>query len=209
MAAAPADFRPAAPPSGKLTREGGWSSSLSRPRTSSPRLAAARAPGQTIVGFAAEHGGDAARPCPRQARPQGRRPDRPQRRLRPRDRLRERGQRGDPDRRRRARRRPARLQGRRSPRRSSTASRRSQCRAERKSPSADGYSSRRVAPAVRRRGLPLHPTTLQIHRLYGQTEPAILPSSFSLSRAARVVREVGLAHFFYAPERGAAGASGG
>ena len=66
------------------------SSASSRPRTSSPRLAAARAEGQTIVGFAAEHGGDGVERARDKLDPQGRRPDRPQRRLRPRDRLRER-----------------------------------------------------------------------------------------------------------------------
>ena len=58
MAAAPADFRAAAVADGKLARRDGASScAWSRPRTSSPRLAATAPEGQTIVGFAAEHGG--------------------------------------------------------------------------------------------------------------------------------------------------------
>ncbi|HVS99258.1 MAG TPA: bifunctional phosphopantothenoylcysteine decarboxylase/phosphopantothenate--cysteine ligase CoaBC [Solirubrobacterales bacterium] len=60
MAAAPADFRPLAPADRKLTRDGSLDLEL---RPTEDILAglgdAARAPGQTIVGFAAEHGGDA------------------------------------------------------------------------------------------------------------------------------------------------------
>ena len=107
MAAAPADFRADRGRRGQAEARG-------RPRTRSaadrghPRLPgrAPERPSQTIVGFAAEHGGTRS-PGPRQARPQGRRPDRPQRRLRPRDRLRERPERGDPDRRQRRDRGPA------------------------------------------------------------------------------------------------------
>jgi phosphopantothenoylcysteine decarboxylase/phosphopantothenate--cysteine ligase len=59
MAAAPADFRPQAPSAGKLTREGALDLSLQPTEDILAGLVAARAPGQTIVGFAAEHGGDA------------------------------------------------------------------------------------------------------------------------------------------------------
>ena len=57
MAAAPADFRAAelgrrASCSARARSSSAWS----RPRTSSPALAASRGEGQTIVGFAAEHG---------------------------------------------------------------------------------------------------------------------------------------------------------
>ncbi|HEU4598126.1 MAG TPA: bifunctional phosphopantothenoylcysteine decarboxylase/phosphopantothenate--cysteine ligase CoaBC, partial [Solirubrobacterales bacterium] len=59
MAAAPADFRPTAPASGKLTRSGPLDLSLEPTEDILAGLAASRAEGQTIVGFAAEHGGDA------------------------------------------------------------------------------------------------------------------------------------------------------
>ncbi|HET7120365.1 MAG TPA: bifunctional phosphopantothenoylcysteine decarboxylase/phosphopantothenate--cysteine ligase CoaBC [Solirubrobacterales bacterium] len=59
MAAAPADFRPAAPASGKLRRSGSLDLSLEPTDDILAGLAARREPGQTIVGFAAEHGGDA------------------------------------------------------------------------------------------------------------------------------------------------------
>ena len=83
-------------------------------------LAARRRQGQTIVGFAAEHGGEALERARAKLRPQGRRPDRPQRRLRPRDRLREREQRRDPDRAPTARPRSRSPPRTRSPRRSWT-----------------------------------------------------------------------------------------
>ena len=60
MAAAPADFRPLAPAAGKLKRQDGLELRLEPTEDILAGLAARRAPGQTIVGFAAEHGGDAA-----------------------------------------------------------------------------------------------------------------------------------------------------
>ena len=102
MAAAPADFRPAAVAEGKLKRrDGALDLDLQPTEDILAGLAAAAPPGQTIVGFAAEHGGDAVGRARGEADPQGRRPDRPQRRLRPADRLRERRERGNPGRRRR------------------------------------------------------------------------------------------------------------
>jgi phosphopantothenoylcysteine decarboxylase / phosphopantothenate---cysteine ligase len=59
MAAAPADFRPAAVSGDKLRREGGLDLRLEPTEDILASLAAARSPGQTVVGFAAEHGGDA------------------------------------------------------------------------------------------------------------------------------------------------------
>ncbi|MGE5407310.1 MAG: phosphopantothenoylcysteine decarboxylase, partial [Syntrophothermus sp.] len=59
MAAAPADFRPAAPAAGKLKREDGLDLRLEATEDILASLAARRREGQTIVGFAAEHGGDA------------------------------------------------------------------------------------------------------------------------------------------------------
>jgi phosphopantothenoylcysteine decarboxylase / phosphopantothenate---cysteine ligase len=58
MAAAPADFRPQAAAAGKLTREGSLELSLHATEDILAGLVATRAPGQTIVGFAAEHGGE-------------------------------------------------------------------------------------------------------------------------------------------------------
>jgi phosphopantothenoylcysteine decarboxylase/phosphopantothenate--cysteine ligase len=58
MAAAPADFRPEAAATGKLTREGSLDLSLRPTEDILAGLVANRTPGQTIVGFAAEHGGD-------------------------------------------------------------------------------------------------------------------------------------------------------
>ena len=60
MAAAVADFRPSVPEAGKLVREGSGGLSLELEATEDvlAGLAARRAPGQTLVGFAAEHGGD-------------------------------------------------------------------------------------------------------------------------------------------------------
>ncbi|MFN8218347.1 MAG: bifunctional phosphopantothenoylcysteine decarboxylase/phosphopantothenate--cysteine ligase CoaBC [Solirubrobacterales bacterium] len=60
MAAAPADFRPASVSSGKLARREGLELRLEPTEDILAGLAARRVPGQTIVGFAAEHGGDAA-----------------------------------------------------------------------------------------------------------------------------------------------------
>lgn len=60
MAAAPADFRPLAPAAGKLQRQDGLELRLEPTEDILAGLAARRAPGQTLVGFAAEHGGDAA-----------------------------------------------------------------------------------------------------------------------------------------------------
>ena len=59
MAAAPADFRAAEAPPARSRARARWSSAWSRPRTSSPRSRPAAREGQTVVGFAAEHGGDA------------------------------------------------------------------------------------------------------------------------------------------------------
>jgi phosphopantothenoylcysteine decarboxylase/phosphopantothenate--cysteine ligase len=59
MAAAPADFRAAAPAAGKLPRSGALELSLEPTEDILAALAAQRSPGQTVVGFAAEHGGEA------------------------------------------------------------------------------------------------------------------------------------------------------
>jgi phosphopantothenoylcysteine decarboxylase / phosphopantothenate---cysteine ligase len=59
MAAAPADFRAAAPAAGKLQRSGSLELSLEPTEDILASLAATRGEGQTIVGFAAEHGGEA------------------------------------------------------------------------------------------------------------------------------------------------------
>ena len=61
MAAAVADFRPAAPAAGKLKKAGRPELVLSLEPTDDvlSALAARRRPGQTLVGFAAEHGEDA------------------------------------------------------------------------------------------------------------------------------------------------------
>lgn len=59
MAAAPADFRAAAPAEGKLQRSGSLELSLEPTEDILAGLASRRAEGQTVVGFAAEHGGEA------------------------------------------------------------------------------------------------------------------------------------------------------
>jgi phosphopantothenoylcysteine decarboxylase/phosphopantothenate--cysteine ligase len=59
MAAAPADFRAAEPAAGKLQRSGSLELSLEPTEDILASLAAARREDQTIVGFAAEHGGEA------------------------------------------------------------------------------------------------------------------------------------------------------
>jgi phosphopantothenoylcysteine decarboxylase / phosphopantothenate---cysteine ligase len=59
MAAAPADFRVASPASGKLERRGGLELALEPTEDILAGLAARRRQGQTVVGFAAEHGGEA------------------------------------------------------------------------------------------------------------------------------------------------------
>ncbi|HET6998547.1 MAG TPA: bifunctional phosphopantothenoylcysteine decarboxylase/phosphopantothenate--cysteine ligase CoaBC [Solirubrobacterales bacterium] len=59
MAAAPADFRPTAVSDGKLVREGPLDLHLEPTEDILASLTASRTPGQTVVGFAAEHGGDA------------------------------------------------------------------------------------------------------------------------------------------------------
>ncbi len=59
MAAAPADFRAAVPAEGKLQRSGSLELSLEPTEDILAGLASNRAEGQTIVGFAAEHGGEA------------------------------------------------------------------------------------------------------------------------------------------------------
>jgi phosphopantothenoylcysteine decarboxylase/phosphopantothenate--cysteine ligase len=60
MAAAPADFRPLEPASGKIAREGSGEIELRLEQTEDilAALAAKRTEAQTLVGFAAEHGGD-------------------------------------------------------------------------------------------------------------------------------------------------------
>lgn len=60
MAAAVADFRPAAPAEGKMVREGHGDLSIPLERTGDviASLSSLRGEGQTLVGFAAEHGGD-------------------------------------------------------------------------------------------------------------------------------------------------------
>ncbi|HYG95929.1 MAG TPA: bifunctional phosphopantothenoylcysteine decarboxylase/phosphopantothenate--cysteine ligase CoaBC [Solirubrobacterales bacterium] len=59
MAAAPADFRAKAPAAGKLQRAEGLELSLEPTEDILAALASRRSDGQTIVGFAAEHGGEA------------------------------------------------------------------------------------------------------------------------------------------------------
>jgi phosphopantothenoylcysteine decarboxylase / phosphopantothenate---cysteine ligase len=59
MAAAPADFRAAEVAAGKLTREGALDLHLEPTEDILASLAAARGDSQTVVGFAAEHGGEA------------------------------------------------------------------------------------------------------------------------------------------------------
>jgi phosphopantothenoylcysteine decarboxylase/phosphopantothenate--cysteine ligase len=61
MAAAPADFRPADVAEGKLKRQDGLELSLEPTEDILAALAATRNENQTIVGFAAEHGGGAER----------------------------------------------------------------------------------------------------------------------------------------------------
>ena len=57
MAAAPADFRPASAAAGKLNREGaGFALELQPTEDIVAGVAAGRRPGQTVIGFAAEHG---------------------------------------------------------------------------------------------------------------------------------------------------------
>jgi phosphopantothenoylcysteine decarboxylase / phosphopantothenate---cysteine ligase len=60
MAAAPADFRAAEVAPGKLAREGSLDLRLEPTEDVLASLAASRTESQTVVGFAAEHGGDAA-----------------------------------------------------------------------------------------------------------------------------------------------------
>jgi phosphopantothenoylcysteine decarboxylase / phosphopantothenate---cysteine ligase len=59
MAAAPADFRPTEPATGKLKREDPLDLHLEPTEDILAALTASRAASQTIVGFAAEHGGEA------------------------------------------------------------------------------------------------------------------------------------------------------
>jgi phosphopantothenoylcysteine decarboxylase/phosphopantothenate--cysteine ligase len=58
MAAAPADFRSAEPAAGKLRRSGPLNLSLEPTEDILASLAGGRSEGQTVVGFAAEHGGE-------------------------------------------------------------------------------------------------------------------------------------------------------
>ncbi|MGC1164911.1 MAG: bifunctional phosphopantothenoylcysteine decarboxylase/phosphopantothenate--cysteine ligase CoaBC [Solirubrobacterales bacterium] len=60
MAAAPADFRPTAIAAGKLQRQDALDLHLEPTEDILAALAATKTAGQTIVGFAAEHGGEAA-----------------------------------------------------------------------------------------------------------------------------------------------------
>jgi phosphopantothenoylcysteine decarboxylase / phosphopantothenate---cysteine ligase len=60
MAAAPADFRAAAPAESKMARAEGLELRLEPTEDILAGLASGRRPGQTVVGFAAEHGGEAA-----------------------------------------------------------------------------------------------------------------------------------------------------
>jgi phosphopantothenoylcysteine decarboxylase/phosphopantothenate--cysteine ligase len=60
MAAAPADFRPTTAATGKLERQDALDLHLEPTEDILAALAATRTPSQTIVGFAAEHGGEAA-----------------------------------------------------------------------------------------------------------------------------------------------------
>ena len=66
MAAAVADYRPAAAARGQAQegrdRRGARPAARAAPRTCSPALAARRRPGQVLVGFAAEHGQEAVEP---------------------------------------------------------------------------------------------------------------------------------------------------
>jgi phosphopantothenoylcysteine decarboxylase/phosphopantothenate--cysteine ligase len=59
MAAAPADFRPVEPAAGKLRRQGSLELSLQPTQDILASLTSRRREGQTVVGFAAEHGGEA------------------------------------------------------------------------------------------------------------------------------------------------------
>ena len=92
MAAAVADFRPGGRGRGQDQegRPGRARSCRSRPTTGRARgaVGAARRPGQTLVGFAAEHGEGGAGARARKARAQGPRRGRAQRHLPPGDRLR-------------------------------------------------------------------------------------------------------------------------
>jgi len=61
MAAAPADFRPTEPATGKLKRENSLDLHLEPTKDILAGLAVQRTPEQTIIGFAAEHGNDVTR----------------------------------------------------------------------------------------------------------------------------------------------------
>ena len=97
MAAAVADFRPAESAGGKIVREGSGGLDLHLEPTEDvlAALAGRRRGDQTLVGFAAEHGGDFVERARGKLAAQGNRRDRRQRRLRPLDRVRLRRQRGD------------------------------------------------------------------------------------------------------------------
>ena len=83
MAAAVADFRPAHPESSKISKSGrdGLTVELEPTADVLAALASERRPGQTVVGFAAEHGEGGPGARPRQARAQGPRRYRPERRV--------------------------------------------------------------------------------------------------------------------------------
>jgi phosphopantothenoylcysteine decarboxylase/phosphopantothenate--cysteine ligase len=71
MAAAPADFRAAEIAEGKIGRDGGLDLRLEPTEDILANLAARRGEGQTIVGFAAEHGGDPVERARRKLRRKG------------------------------------------------------------------------------------------------------------------------------------------
>jgi len=73
MAAAVADFRPAGPETGKVKKEGrtGMTVELEATPDVLAGLGARRREGQTLVGFAAEHGGDAIAEARRKLRDKG------------------------------------------------------------------------------------------------------------------------------------------
>jgi phosphopantothenoylcysteine decarboxylase/phosphopantothenate--cysteine ligase len=71
MAAAPADFRAAEVADGKIKRQEGLELRLEPTEDILATLASTRGEGQTIVGFAAEHGGDPVERARRKLRRKG------------------------------------------------------------------------------------------------------------------------------------------
>ncbi len=98
MAAAPADFRPRAPLEHKAKRSEGLELRMEPTEDILAALAAERAPRAGGRRLRRRARWRSPRTGAREARPQGRRHDRPQRRLRPDDRVRERRERGHADR---------------------------------------------------------------------------------------------------------------